>query len=269
MSSGGFEVKLHRLANESQHIQIPYSPPMVELARNPRDFHMWWRMLYYVYRLPDPGSFPRVTPFDHEVYEVLRRYVTTCESLARSGFVNTVRNYTLGTRNGQLTEDSFLEGPDEESIRSMAVLFRQLYEPSEAASFNRVRKLLSEHVSQNTSRSDAKDLVDTLRNWRLVHVDLLKAPLPLIADNAAMAYGSGGPRRPVYLGDLPSPPELFRLFAYGDLIHWGAMRHELAAYKQNVAHDLILQVNLLESLVPLSHFYMGFGVLAKHAIGLR
>lgn len=100
MRSGGFELKLHRLARESQHTQIPYPPPMVELARNPRDFDMWWRMLYYVYRLPNPGGFPRVTPFDHEVYEVLLRYVTTCESLARSSFVNTVRNYTLGTSNG-------------------------------------------------------------------------------------------------------------------------------------------------------------------------
>jgi len=268
MSNRGFEVKLQRLANESQRTQIPYQPPMIEFARNPSDFYLWWRMLYYVYHLPDPGDFPKVTPFDLNTYGILRRYVTTCESLARSGFLNTGRNYILGTSNGQLAEDSLLEGPDEDFTRSAAVLFRQLYEPHEAASFNRARNLLSEHVSQHGARSDTEELVDILRQWRLAHTDLLKAPLPLIADNAAMAYRSGGPRLPVDLGDLPSPPELFRLFAYGDLIHWGERRDELAAYKQNAGLDLVLQVNFLESLLPLSHFYLGFGVLVKSAIAL-
>lgn len=269
MSSDGYTVRGQRLASESQRFPLPYPVPMIEFASNPRDFDFWWRMLYYVYRLPDPASFPRVAPFSHDDYVVLTRYLSTCESLARSGFLNTVRNYTLAQSNGKLSETSFLEGPDEEATRSMSVLFRQLYQPSELASFNRVRNLLSKHVSARITGSDARGMLDILKAWQLAQVDLLKAPLPLTTDNAVMAYDSGTPRQPVALGDLPTPPELFKVFAYGDLIHWGETRHELATYRKNVAWDLLLQVNLLESMLPLSHLYIGFGVLVQHAIGSR
>ncbi|CAL9296414.1 hypothetical protein SUDANB52_02536 [Streptomyces sp. SudanB52_2052] len=62
------------------------------------------------------------------------------------------------------------------------------------------------------------------------------------------------------------PEALVRLFQYGDLIHWGEGAEELGHLSNDEFNHAWNTLRYLEIVIQLSHFYLGYSLLAKAAI---
>jgi hypothetical protein len=57
------------------------------------------------------------------------------------------------------------------------------------------------------------------------------------------------------------------LYNYGDLIHWQKHRDVIAGFEQDEYVATDRQLAYLEAAQSLGHLYVGFGELARHAMG--
>lgn len=210
-----------RACDESQKIELQFDPPMMSLGTRSRGFIYWWKMIQYVYALPNPFEFPYVGTFSSADTRVLQRFVRICEEVARSRLVNypTAWSISLDPSPGG-DKTSFIDAPDSEVMRAGAVTFRQLFKGSEQASFNVVRNLVARQVNQLGAQAPA-GAGETLRAWRVAHTEMSAAPLPHIADEASTAMWQRRARKKPDLPDVMSTHNLAEVFSYGDLIHWG------------------------------------------------
>ncbi len=126
----------------------------------------WFQHLGYVFDLPPGSTFPRL---GHAVGEedagLLRRYVGTTQELAGSSALNQrgVGYKVAFEPSGMASIESSL--PSAESVRAVAVLFRQLYANGEPASYERVSGLLRKHVEADHD-DEAPIRRATLDAWR-------------------------------------------------------------------------------------------------------
>lgn len=155
-----------------------------------------------------------------------------------------------------------------ESIRGFAVLFRQLYSKDEDGSYFVTQGIVSKaHRLVHDESSDRRD--DILRPWRAAHGKLLQQRIEAIVGRmAANSYAGTTSPAPVPFEDL-RPTELISRYLYGDLIHWGEKRSELAALGQDQVLVDLDKFHFLEAMIGLAHYYLGFSILAGKAIDLR
>jgi hypothetical protein len=78
-----FARSFESLATDSTALRFP--APLADRAPDPAGFEFWWKMLEFVFQLPDPSSFPKlsVLPLGPEL-AVLRRYIAAAEDMAGS-----------------------------------------------------------------------------------------------------------------------------------------------------------------------------------------
>ena len=68
------------------------------------------------------------------------------------------------------------------------------------------------------------------------------------------------------VGEDVSPTSLISIFQYGDLIHWGKRGDDhKALMEQNSFFAQRDQMDYLESVIQLSHFYLGYSLLVRAA----
>ncbi len=202
--------------------------------------------------------------FEKAQERVLRRYVDTCEELARS----TVLSHDGGmritfTRNNPdptITRDR----PSGEALRGTTVLFRQLASSAEPASFLAVRKLVGRRIHE-TRDAHREQRADVHKAWARAHAGLQQGLLRTEADRkVARAINWHEPVG----GEDVRPQHLLSLFQYGDLIHWDRRAEELQALASNDFDYATAEFRFIEVLLQLSHFYLGYAVLVRTAVGL-
>ena len=82
-----FARSFESLATDSTALRFP--APLADRAPDPAGFEFWWKMLEFVFQLPDPSSFPKlsVLPLGPEL-AVLRRYIAAAEDTAGSALLS-------------------------------------------------------------------------------------------------------------------------------------------------------------------------------------
>lgn len=263
------QITVQGLSHEAQTLsrQLPFDPPYVDIAPNPEGFHYWWRLMDFVFELPSPREFPKLPELPSpEDLEKLHRYIDIAPEIATSTLMNHSSEVRISVTNngGQQVETVKKEFASSEVTRGFAVLFRQYYSNDESASFKKVHNILCKlSVKASDGKSDHR--IAVLNQWKKAHSRLRGVPLKTLVGMRMRDQGLlGGP----VPGESDKSAEYFiSVYNYGEYIHWGDRRKELAAFGGDPAIEALNKMKFLEAVGGLSHLYLGFSMLARSALG--
>jgi hypothetical protein len=265
------QITATELRNTALPQRLRFPPPYADRSSNPDGYSYWWQLFRLVFDLPDPSKFPKLSGFSDEEIIRIRRFVSCCEELAESTLLSHKVSLKLNWTNsedGTQTEKITADFPPRESVRGTTVLFRQIYSNEELASYNAVRKIIGRRAAeQGDEHRDHR--TEMQKRWNGAQGKLRAYLLTYLADKMVhdSLKTSGQPDGLALPGHDVKPEAIIRLFQYGDLIHWGSGAQEMGELTQS---EFLLKWNTmhyLEVVTQLSHFYLGYSMIARKAIG--
>jgi hypothetical protein len=244
---------------------IGFLPPLAEHSDSPEAFAANWHLIQFVFDLPDPRIFP---PFTEEIAEssliVLRHYTTAAVELAESAFLAHPTGVTVNVLDGGLDEQIEKCFPPRENVRGFSVLFRQFYANDEPASCKAIQNVLWRLNKQATDNSvDVRD--SYLKAWARAAGRLRGYSLKLLVSKRLGKQGRIGPG-PYANEHLPGPEMLISTYSYGEDIHWGKQRDQVATYGRSDFESAWTRMACFEAMVGLAHIYLGFAQLVDAAL---
>jgi hypothetical protein len=241
---------------------LAFPPPYADRSDKPLGYAHWWQYMQLVFDLPDPSKFPRLDSFSSEENLVLDRFMETCEELSEATILSHDTNMTITLNDGE--PDIVANFPKKEAIRGAAVLFRQLNSPDELASYGKARNIISRHTREMADH-DRDQRKEWQARWGRAAGKLNAQLLTAMADRKVLTQMGAHPDTPV-VGEDVSPTTLISIFQYGDLIHWGRRGED---HRALMTQDSVLAqrdtMNYLESVIQLSHYYLGYSLLVRAA----
>ena len=244
---------------------IGFPPPLAEHSDDPEAFDFNWHLIQFVFGLPDPGGFP---PFTERVAQdsliVLRRYTTAAAELAESAFLAHPTGVTVNVLDGGLDEQIERCFPPRENVRGFSVLFRQFYSHDEPASCKAVQNVLW-RLNNQAADSSVDSRGNYLRAWSRAAGRLRVYSLKLLVSKRLEEQGQIGPG-PHANEHLPGPEMLISTYSYGEDIHWGKHRDQVAAYGNSAFDSAWTRMACFEAMVDLAHIYLGFAQLVEAAL---
>jgi hypothetical protein len=247
---------------------LTFPPPLAEHSANSGSFDSSWHLIQYVFNLPDPRAFP---PFaavpSGKPLQILRRYSAAARELAESAFLahpTSLTVHVLDGGSGERIDPSFAP---KENIRGFSVLFRQFYSDKESASFHAARRVLGQlNVEAGDDFVIARN--EYLRTWRHAASKLRGFPLKILVGRQLQAQGRWHPGELVGERD-PGPEMLISIYNYGEDIHWGDKRDEVAAWNESPFDSAWMRMACFDAMVPLAHIYLGFAQIVDAALADR
>ena len=245
-------------------IDLLFPPPLIECGSNRSAFEYQWEKLTYVFGLPDPASFPKldVDPADRAV---LTRFAEVGRRLAGYSAINGTGGLTI-----ELTEEGTrsvrAEHPSDEAFAGTSVSFRQLHNPGEEASYDKVKGILF----KSACRLPAADMAlfkEKMAVWDEARKSLMNKMLAtLICEKAAP------PNPPAdfsfsYRGI--NPGELILTYNYGDSLHWGNHRDRFVELTADPTNADYYKHSCLIAIMTLSHFYFGVVQIIEEVLAVR
>jgi hypothetical protein len=251
------------LATDSTTLRFP--APLAERAANPAGFEFWWKMLEFVFELPDPARFPKLgmTPGGGDL-AALRRYVTAAEEMAESDLLNAEDAFTVHVADGgagiEHVDTTFTSN---EVTRGFTTLFRQFDSGNEPASFLQAQRILREaDLAAPDVRSSER--LAQLKLWGRARGNLRAENLKVRVGQKLRAAGRWADGIP---GEGTTSPEtLISLYQYGELIHW----RETGSILEPAADPFeyaMQRMAFLNAATGLTHVYLGFSLLVRAALG--
>jgi hypothetical protein len=238
---------------------LPFAPPGVDLASSPEAFHYHWRLLDYVFGLPNPRTFPAISGFAAPDRELLARYVRTTEDLARSAVINAA-DVGLSVAIEDITDIEHIDVELQARDREMgfALLLRHCDASGEEASFARASAVLVE-----ATKDAASDAFATLKQWGRAAGRLHARSLnQLLREKLVTEEGM----TILNYAEEHSPAQLLSYYNYGDLVHWDTKREKLAAFAEDEFVDAERRLVFLTAAAAIAHVYIGFGTLVRAAL---
>jgi hypothetical protein len=218
--------------------------------------------LYYVFQFPSPYEFP-APPAPGSV-DVLNRYCDAAKELASSACLAYGASVEVRVERGPdglQVESVTPDFPSAELIRGFLALFRQFYANDETASFTKVKSILM--VAAKEARdAEAETRMTTLKIWGKAQGQLRAYNLKTLVGRRLAEEGKFGE-----IPDEGSPATLISSFAYGELLHWGDKRDQVAGWQADQFLGPWLQIQFLEALAGLAYFYMGYAVIVARSMG--
>jgi hypothetical protein len=244
---------------------IGFPPPLAEHSDSPEAFDSNWHLIQFVFGLPDPRTFP---PFTEAVAEdslrVLRRYTTAASELAESAFLAHPTGVTVNVLDGGLDEQIEKCFPPRENVRGFSVLFRQFYSNDEPASCKALQNVLW-RLNKQAADSSVDARGNYLKAWAQAAGRLRGYSLKLLVSKRLEEQGRIGPG-PHANEHLPGPEMLISTYSYGEDIHWGKQRDQVAAYGKSEFDSAWTRLACFEAMVGLAHIYIGFAQLVDAAL---
>jgi len=224
-----------------------------------------WRELAYAFSLQDPREFPKIgrEAFSADEIESIERFVEAVGELGQSVVLNSRSRVTINLA-GDLEDEVDAEFPDGENIRGFSVLFRQCYGDDETASFKAIRTALG-RAARSMNDSDYERRLNLIKAWRRAHGKLRADQLEMHVLRALHADGKVSENALELHRDRPA--QIISLYNYGEVIHFGAKRRELAnLIGAGQFESAWSKMQFLFAVAGLSHFYVGFSLLAMAAL---
>lgn len=263
------EITVHARSFESLAVdatRLRFDPPLAERGANPDGFEFWWKMLEFVFSLPDPATFPPLTRPPHvKERDKLERFAITAGELAQSTLLSADDSVTVHPdekNDEERVETSFTS---KEALRGFVVLFRQVHstEKSDPASFVRVRQTLKQ-TNERAGDDHTEERNRQIDAWAQARGRLLTENLKVLVGQK-LRDGGQWPGPIPGEGEL-SPQQLISGYQYGDLIHWGHGRETVEAVAKDPFRAAWQQMAFLEAVTGLAHLYIGFSVLVSAAL---
>ncbi|MEV3949792.1 hypothetical protein [Streptomyces halstedii] len=257
-------------ASEFHAVALPqelrFPPPYAENSPNPADYSYWWQLMRMVFDLPNPSAFPVLRGFTDDEATVVQRYIYCCKELSESTILSHATRVQVNWKKNEAGEQEEVitaDFPSREAIRGTTVLFRQLFSTEERASYNAVRKMVGKHI--HATVDDFRDQrLEMQKSWNGAHGKLRAHLLTAMADRKvcdARGWKATLPNESI------KPEEMIKLFQYGDLIHWGRGAEELSKLSGDEFNKAWNTMHFLTVMAQLSHFYLGYSILARKALG--
>jgi hypothetical protein len=244
-------------------VALPYLPPLIEFSREPAARDYWWRMMHYVFALPDPSAVPPL-PISIDSEEV-KKFCGIGLELAQS--------YTLALGSNvsvfQATPESDLEVayslPPKELVAGLCATFRHAYSDREPASYAKVKGQLMRAVRDATD-DEAESRLVQLKQWAKAQGALRGHRLKHLVE--AKYLGRKPSEWEMNNYDSPSPTESISIFLYGEHLHWDAVkRTRIQEWDSDNYRGPSERLRFLEAVSGLAEFYMGFAVFAAYVSG--
>lgn len=243
---------------------IGFAPPGSDLSSDPEGFVYHWRMIQFVFRLPDPAAMPPLPASEPNAagLKAIRRFSQEADDLVRSQFLAYLTSLDVQVTQGE--ESVFFDAPPSENERGFAVHRRQFYGADERASFRRVAD-----IAWLANEQAADEHVDTrkivLKNWRQAEKKLRHRSVNVWVGLKLVREGRMG--GPVPDQDAPSVQQLISAFSHGDLIHWGDKSDQLEGLTEEPFGDAYHRMLLYKGMAGLAHLYIGYSVLLRSLFG--
>jgi hypothetical protein len=241
---------------------LPFQPPMIEESSHGEAFDFHWRVLDYIFGLPDPREFPALGgPLPDEEQEVVNRYVRTARDLAGSGVLNAAgEGLTVQLEDETDAEHVKLKLSERDRQVGFAALLRHCDSKNERASFPSVADILWRATERESGVQSERQ--EVLKAWRRAVGKLHgKSMDQLLREKLADEEGMGV----LAYEEVDSPNLLLSAFDYGDLLHWDRKRAVVAEWEQDEFLGGERRLAFLTAAAALAHVYIGFAVLAETA----
>lgn len=250
---------------------LAFEPPLIDLAADSSSFVYSWKLINFVFDLPNPKDFPLLgrNSVRSEDLAVLDRFVATARDLAGSSFIGQKSGVRMTYVKGQdpsITREGF---PTREVLTGFATMFRQLNLANDESSFIKTHKLLG-RANEESSDQACGERRRVLKLWRHAHSKLEASSLLHLVGMRLVEQGK------MLTEDIPrvhdlSPRQLIEMNFNGDYIHWGDRRDELSAFRSNQWFADLRELEFLTAMGDLAHIYTGFAevitaALSGHAI---
>ncbi len=249
-----------------ENLPLPFDLPLIERSDDPAGYRYWWRQIMYVFDLDDPRLVPplplALQPNDQDCVE---RFIATSRDLAESGVVSSVGGVTVSIDDVTGQESVIADFPRRDLQSGFATLLRQCQGPSDEARFDIVYGRLRKAAGDATDPLAAKRLRQ-LDGWRRVVISVRTKSLnQLIRDRLVAEEGWK-----IWEYQEPATPEaVIRRFNYGDLIHWGKQRDQIAKPVGEEYEAAMQRTEFFGAALGLAHVSIGFGELARALITPR
>jgi hypothetical protein len=244
---------------------LPFLPPGTSQATDREGFEYWWRQLLYIFELPDPRLFPPLeSSLAQENRQVVDRFVGLTQQLAASGVANAFCSVQV-SHNRETDEMTVVPTfPALDLQAGFTALLRQCESHEEPASYDKVRDILW-LASEAATDSHRVERLDQIRMWHAAVKALRKKSVNQLLRERLIA--NEGFQVLAY-DEERTPADLLRTFNYGDLIHWGTRRDEIAAAQDELG-TAQLRFDFLEGALGLAHAVVGVGELVRAAVTPR
>lgn len=227
-------------------------------------FEATWHYIQYVFDLPDPSTFPvmRHTLTDEDI-KVLTRYIYTAKEMAEGSFLRHPIKLHISF-DSESIETTSRDFPHGESIRGFSVLFRQVYSNQEPASFNAVQRVL--RAANGRAADGLTDQRDAqLRAWGRAVAQLRMHQVAVLVGRRLHRDGVFHHPEP-FPGEETSPAQLISIYNYGEDIHWGRHREDLAVINSDSFLSAWERMSFFDAVAGLAHTFLGFSVLVDSAM---
>lgn len=261
---GGKNLKAKFISYEDSIRPIPlkFEPPLLSCGTDPTCFDYQWQQLTFLFDLEDPAGFVKVidalTDTDRDL---LIRYVETCRALAGYSIINTKGSFSVPFNGGPARVDL----PSHQEFSGFSATFRQLHNDGENASFvkawNVINRVLNTAGLEDEALTTARV---TLKAWKQARARLSeKAAATMICEKLSPNLQDDHPR--TLKGIVPA--DLIKNFNYGDTLHWGDQRQQLAELTDDPFDADFHKFACVSTMNSLSHLYFGFAVLVAASLG--
>jgi hypothetical protein len=251
----------------AQKVPLRWEPPMVDKMQN-RDYaEFQWRRLQVSFPdLPDPASVLAIpgASLTPDELDAIDRYLDLAPELAEASLFAANEQFTVSIDDQDGSEAI-------ETIRSardvtvgFLVTWRQFYSGAEDASFDKVRGYLMREAKGTPAFEPIKAWSKAggrLKGAHLEHLVLQGLAARGDIPKAAAAESTHDPAR------VDNPQILISKQLYGDLVHWGEERRDLALVVDDQFMVAWERLNALEAAVALGYIYIGFASVIAAAVG--
>jgi hypothetical protein len=248
--------------NDKQAVPLLWRPWYLDQLESP-DGAIWaWSFVQNACALPDPAAFPTFAArWSPETSAMMSRYLAIVERLLATNVMNAGASIKVDLLTGGVTKSV----PADDATLGFAALLRQLFNDSEEASFDRVRKAAGRAAHED----EASDAGTILAAWKRAHQTLLSRHLDWLihqlADDAGLLDEDDDPepRRRRHTQEVITPRELIEVFLYGDMLHWGDGRERLRRWAATPRGHAHMEFEMRNDAHVLAHFYAGFAAIIQ------
>lgn len=257
----GVRYRFRRLEDTIHPFSLSWPVPLIDDAVNKVDFQRHWEKLNYVFDLPDPGRFSQISSTSAERI-LVERFVTTCRRLASySVFNDNGGEFSIRMEDGEGTVRADL--PSDEVFSGLSATFRQLHNDGEEASYKKVHSIIGKGIN-NSPSADVVSARKILKAWDSARKRLNGSMLETLVCEKVLGDADRHGQKITMEGVQPGP--LIKTFNYGDSLHWGSEKENLAELTDDPTNEKFYQFCVTDAMITLSHFYFGFSVLASTAL---
>lgn len=258
--TGTRTIKSREYTGAIHPVQLKFGPPLQDFATNPKAFKYHWERLTYLFDLPDPIVFPALK-IDETDTATLVRFVDHCQQLAGYSAINDGGSITYQRSRDSSDWQMLTDFPSHESFTGLSGTFRQLHHEKEKASFSIVYRVLEKATKHLAEPAEAREV---LKQWAAVHHQLNQQMVAtMICERLQEGVTATNP--PVSLKGI-KPADMIEAHNYGDSLHWGSKREELAELQNDEMAESFHKTCCISAMIQLSHFYFGFAVLTGAAL---